>query len=323
MTSLPRIVFLDRDTLSPQTRLRAPDFAHELTLHPRTKAAEVAEKIAQADIVITNKVPVRAEAIAGAAKLKLVAVAATGTDNVDLKACGERGITVSNIRGYAVNTVPEHTFALILALRRSIVAYRQSVLDGRWQAAGQFCYFDYPIKDLAGSTLGVIGSGTLGSAVARLGQAFGMNVIFAGRKGASEMPPDRTPFETVLRNSDVLTLHLPLTPATRNLIAAPEFALMARHPLIVNTARGGLIDEMALGDALARGQVAGAGIDVATPEPPPPDHPLMALAKLPNVIVTPHVGWAAQEAIQALADQLIDNIDAFWQGSPRNCVTPA
>lgn len=323
MTSLPRIVFLDRDTLSPQTRLRAPDFAHELTLHPRTTAAEVAERIAQADIVITNKVPVRAEAIAGAAKLKLIAVAATGTDNVDLKACAERGITVSNIRGYAVNTVPEHAFALILALRRSIVAYRQSVLDGRWQAAGQFCYFDYPIKDLAGSTLGVIGGGTLGKAVARLGRAFGMTVIFAGRKGADEVPPDRTPFETVLRTSDVLTLHLPLTPATRNLIAGPEFALMARCPLIVNTARGGLIDEVALGDALVKGQVAGAGIDVATPEPPPPDHPLMALAKLPNVIVTPHVGWAAQEAIQALADQLIDNIDAFWRGAPRNCVTPA
>ncbi len=315
-----RIVFLDRDTLSPRTRLRAPAFPHELVVHARTGPDEVGARIADADIVITNKVPVREEAIARAPRLKLVAVAATGTDNVDLKACAARGITVSNIRGYAVNTVPEHTFALILALRRSIVAYRQSVLDGRWQAAGQFCYFDHPIADLAGSTLGIVGGGTLGGAVAALGRAFGMKVVFAGRKGTGDVPADRTPFETVLRTADVITLHLPLTPATRGLIGAAEFALMERRPLLINTARGALVDEAAMGEALARGQIAGAGFDVAIPEPPPPDHPLMKLAGLPNVIVTPHVAWASQEAIQSLADQLIGNIEAFHQGTPRNVV---
>jgi glycerate dehydrogenase len=317
-----RVVFLDRDTLSPETRLRPLAFPHELAVFDRTRPEEVAGRIAEADIVITNKAPVRGPALEGAPRLRLVAVAATGTDIVDLKACAERGVTVSNIRNYAAHTVPEHTFALILALRRSILAYRESVARGRWLEAAQFCYFDHPIRDLAGSTLGVIGDGVLGKAVAKLGEAFGMRVLFSDYKGTTGMGPLYTPFEEVLRTSDVITLHTPLLPSTRNLIDTPEFALMERRPLLVNTARGGLVDEAALGDALRSGQIAGAGFDVATVEPPPPDHPLVKLLELPNFILTPHVAWASQEAIQGLADQLVDNVEAFWAGGPRNVVAP-
>jgi glycerate dehydrogenase len=302
--------------------LRAPAFPHRMEVFAKTTPAEVTERIRDADIVITNKAPLRREAIAGTRNLRLVAVAATGTDVVDLKACAERGVTVSNIRSYAVHTVPEHTFALIFALRRSIAAYRDAVIRGRWQEAGQFCFFDYPIRDLAGSTLGIIGDGVLGRAVADLGRALGMRVLFSAYKGVSGMGPLYTPFDEVMRTSDVITLHSPLMPATRNMISEREFALMERQPLLINTARGGLVYEEALAAALDRGQVGGAGFDVVTQEPPPSDHPLMRLAGRPNVILTPHVAWASQEAIQSLADQLIDNVEAFWSGNPRNVVAP-
>jgi len=318
-----RVVFLDRDTISPETVLRTLSFPHELEVFDRTTAEQVAGRIADADIVITNKVPVREAALEGAKRLRLVAVAATGTDMVDVKAANARGVTVSNIRNYAVNTVPEHTFALLLALRRSILPYRESVARGRWREAAQFCYFDYPIRDLAGSTLGVIGDGALGKSVAKLGEAFGMKVLFSDYKGTTGMGPLYTPFWDVLRLSDVITLHTPLLPSTRNLIGVAEFAAMERKPLLINTARGGLVDEAALVQALRSGQIAGAGFDVVTTEPPPDDHLLVQLLELPNFILTPHVAWASQEAIQGLADQLIDNIEAFWAGSPRNVVVPA
>jgi glycerate dehydrogenase len=316
-----RIVILDRGSLPTDIDLRPPRFAHELVVHEATALDEVSPRIADAHIVITNKVPVRAPSIAGARNLRLVAIAATGCDNVDLDACAERSIAVSNVRNYAVRTVPEHTFALIFALRRSILAYRQSVAAGAWQQSGQFCYFHYPINDLAGATLGIIGDGILGQSVAEIGKALGMRVLFSAYKGAAGMGPLYTPFEDVLRSSDVITLHCPLLPSTRNMIAAPEFALMARRPLLINTARGGLVDEQALADALKRGLIAGAGFDVITAEPPPADHPFMRLLELPNFILTPHVAWASREAIQALADQLIENIELFWCGAPRNLVT--
>ena len=315
-----RIVFLDRATLAPEIRLRAPAFPHEMVVYESTTPEEVAQRIAGADVVITNKVPLRRDTIRGADRLRLIAVAATGTDVVDLEACAVAGITVTNIRDYAVHTVPEHTFALIPALRRSIVAYRESVARGRWQEAGQFCYFDYPVRDLAGSTLGVIGDGSIGQAVAELGKAFGMRTLFSAYKGTTGMGPLYTPFEELLRISDVITLHAPLMPSTRGMIGRAEFALMERRPLLINTARGGLVDETALEEALTGGEIAGAGFDVATSEPPPADHPLMRLLKLPNFILTPHTAWASEEAMQSLADQLIDNVEAFWAGAPRNVV---
>ncbi|MBY0465263.1 MAG: glycerate dehydrogenase, partial [Burkholderiales bacterium] len=206
------------------------------------------------------------------------------------------------------------------ALRRSICAYRDAVRAGRWQQAAQFCFFDYPIRDLAGSTLGIIGDGVLGQSVAALGRALGMRVLFAGHKGRSGQGSLYVPFEQALAESDVLTLHCPLNARTRHMIGAPEFALMARKPLLINTARGGLVDEQAVGPALAAGQISGAAFDVVSVEPPSVDHPFMALVERPDFILTPHVAWASDEAIQSLADQLVANVDAFVRGEPRNCV---
>lgn len=316
------IVFLDRDTLAPQTRLRRPEFAHTWQAHGRTSAEQVAERIADADIVIVNKVRLTAAMLAQAPRLKLIAVAATGTDNVDLAACAAHGIVVSNIRGYATRSVPEHTFALIFALRRSVCAYRDAVRAGRWQNAGQFCFFDHPVRDLAGATLGVIGDGELGQSVAALGRALGMRVLFSGHKGRQDQGRLYTPFEQLLGQADILTLHCPLNERTRHMISTPEFMLMARQPLLINTARGGLVDEAAVGPALNAGQISGAAFDVTSVEPPPKDHPFMALLDRPDFILTPHVAWAAEEAIQTLADQLIDNLTAFVAGQPRNVVTP-
>lgn len=315
-----KIVFLDRDTLSPQTRLRTPGFDHELVCHDRTSAAELASRIADADIVLVNKVRLDAHAIAAAPRLKFIAVAATGTDNIDLETCRARGVVVSNIRNYAVHTVPEHTFALIFALRRSICAYRDSVKAGRWQSSGQFCYFDHPVRDLAGSTLGVIGDGVLGQAVGEMGKALGMRVLFSGFKGHKPMGTQYTPFDDVLARSDIITLHCPLNDETRGMIGAPEFAKMRRKPLLINTARGGLVDESAVAPALTSGQISGAGFDVVSVEPPPPDHPFMSLSQRPDFILTPHVAWASDEAVQGLADQLIDNVEAFVSGQPKHLV---
>ncbi len=289
-----RIVFLDRATIAPQITLRAPRFAHELITHDHTRPDEVVARLAGASVAIINKVTLRADALERLPDLKLIAVA--------------------NIRGYAIHTVPEHTFALILALRRNVVAYRNDVLSGRWQASGQFCFFDHPIHDLAGARLGIIGEGVLGQRVAELARAFGMVPLFAAHKGVSGLGPLYTPWQEVLETSDILTLHSPLTPATRHMIAMPEFRAMKRRPLLVNTARGGLVDEADLVRALDEGLISGAGFDVVTGEPPSPDNPLMRAAGRPNVILTPHVAWASDEAQQALADQLMDNIENFVAG---------
>jgi glycerate dehydrogenase len=314
------IVFLDRDTLPPETIVRPPAFDHHWTEYDRTTPDQVAERVAGADIVITNKAPLRRETIEKTARLKMIAVAATGTDIVDIACCRARGIVVSNIRGYAIHTVPEHVFALILALRRSLFAYRDAVRRGRWREAAQFCFFDFPIHDLHGSRLGIVGEGAIGQAVAEIAKAFGMIPMFAAHKGRTGLGPLYTPWDEVLETSDVITLHCPLTPATRDMIALPEFKAMRRRPLIVNTARGGLIDEAALVTALKDGLIAGAAIDVLPTEPPADDHPFLALMDRPDFILTPHVAWASREAIQTLADQLMDNIEAFVAGNPANPV---
>jgi glycerate dehydrogenase len=318
-----RIVFLDRSTLAPQIRLRRPSFEHELIEHERTAPDQVPARLEGATIAITNKAPITAATLERVPSLQLVSVAATGTDCVDKAACEKRGVAVANIRGYAVNTVPEHTFALILALRRNVVAYRASVLAGRWQQSAQFCYFDYPIHDLAGARLGIVGEGVLGQRVAEIGKAFGMLAMFAAHKGKSGLGPLYTPWQQVLETSDVITLHSPLTPETRHMIALPQFQAMKRRPLIVNTARGGLVDEADLVRALDRGLISGAGFDVVDGEPPAPDNALMQAASRHNVIVTPHVAWASDEAQQTLADQLIDNIENFVAGRATNLVRGA
>lgn len=315
-----RIVFLDRETLSPEIKLAKFAFPHELVAFDRTLPSETTERIREADIVITNKVKITREALLGALRLRLVAVAATGTDVIDIRTCEAKGVAVVNVRDYALHTVPEHTFALILALRRSLIGYRESVRAGRWQESGQFCYFDYPIRDLAGSTLGIIGDGVLGRAVADIARAFQLKVLFSSYKGVPGMGPLYTPFEAVLKQSDIITLHCPLLPSTRNLIGSTEFAMMERRPLLINASRGGLVDEQALVDALIGGQISGAAFDVTTSEPPPVDHPFSRIMDRPNFILTPHVAWASHEAMQNLADQLIETVNLFWKGQPRNLV---
>lgn len=313
-----RIVFLDRSTIGPSVELTKPAFEHEWIEHERTAPEEVVDRLAGAEIAISNKVPIRRAEIEQLPDLRLIVIAATGSDAFDIAACKARDIAVSNVREYATSTVPEHTFALILALRRSLIGFRQDVIDGKWQEAQQFCFFTHPIRDLAGSTLGIIGEGVLGQSVARLGQAFGMRTLFAAHKGVEGLGPLYTPFDDVLAQSDVITLHCPLTPATHDMIAAPEFTKMKRRPLVINCARGGLVNEADLVAAVETGQIAGAGFDCLTTEPPKADNPLLRILERPNVIVTPHTAWASDEAMAGLWDQVISHIENFHRGEPSN-----
>ncbi|MGH6865131.1 MAG: D-2-hydroxyacid dehydrogenase [Methyloceanibacter sp.] len=309
------IVFLDRESVG--ANVRQPEFPHTYKEYESTwTPQEIVERLKDATIAIINKVPMRAEVLKDLPKLKLIAVAATGTDVVDKAYCKQHGITVVNIRNYAFNTVPEHVIALMFALRRNLFAYLKDVQAGRWGEVDQFCFFDHPIRDIAGSTMGVIGFGAIGKMVAKRAECLGMKIL----------PFDVVPqaglvdLDTVFKESDVITLHVPLTPETKNMIGAKELKKMKPTAILINTARGGLVDEAALAEALKNGTIAGAGFDVLTKEPPKDGNVLLDL-KLPNLIVTPHVAWASQEAMQILADQLIDNVEAFVAGKPQNVVS--
>lgn len=318
MKEMQSIVFLERNTFN--IPFRRPGFDHEWLEYDETDENQLVDRLRDATIAICNKVALRENTLSQLSKLKLIAVAATGTDNVDLAFCRTHHIAVCNTRGYAVSSLPEHALMLMLALRRNLIAYRSDVKAGRWQEAKKFCLLDHPIGDLRGTVLGIVGFGTLGQAMAELGRAIGMEVIVADRKRATAIRPGRTSFADVLRFSDVLSLHCPLTAETRNLIGAEELRLMKQDALLINTARGGLIDDHALLDALRSGRLAGAGIDVLRVEPPREGNPLLE-ADLPNLIVTPHNAWASKQAMQTLADQLVDNLEAFVRGEPQNLVT--
>lgn len=315
-----RIVQLEGDFVIPG--MRRPAFAHEWVEYGRTRPEEIVGRLAGATVALINKVTIDAATLARLPDLKMIAVAATGTNCVDLVACKARGIIVSNIRGYAVHTVPEHVMSLLLALTRSLAAWRETVIAGGWQKSGQWCLFDHPIRDLHGATLGLIGSGTLGNGVAHLAEAFGMRVLRAERKGATSVRTVYTAFEEVLAQADAISLHCPLTPETQGLIGEAELRAMRPGALLINTARGGIVDEAALARALREGWIGGAGFDVLTAEPPTDAHPLLHpdLLALPNFLLTPHVAWSSRPAMQTLADQLIDNIEAFAAGKPRNRV---
>jgi glycerate dehydrogenase len=313
-----RIVFLERNTFN--IPFRRPSFDHEWVEYGETEENQVVDRLHDATIAICNKVALRENALSQLPNLKLIAVAATGTDNVDLPYCRDHNIAVCNTRGYAVSSLPEHALMLMLALRRNLVAYRDDVRAGRWHQAQKFCLLDHPISDLRGTVLGIVGFGALGKAMAELGRAIGMEVIAGERKHATAIRSGRRSFADVLRLSDVISLHCPLTDETRDLIGAEELSQMKRDALLINTARGGLIDDHALLDALKSGKIGGAGIDVLRVEPPRDGSPLLA-ADLPNLIVTPHNAWASRQAMQTLADQLVDNLEAFVRGEPRNLVT--
>jgi glycerate dehydrogenase len=313
-----RVVFLDRASL--KAKVRKPAVAADYIEHQKTAVEEIVPRLAGAAVAIINKVPMRADTLRQLPDLKMIAVAATGYDVVDIAYCKQRGIAVANIRNYAVHTVPEHAFAMILALRRNLLAYRQDVENGVWNKSDQFCFFTHDIGDLHGATLGIIGEGAIGQSTAAIGRAFGMRVLFADHPPPKMEGVSFTPHDEVLAQSDVISLHCPLLPSTRNLIGMDAFRKMKRNALLINTARGGLVDEAALIQALDEGLIAGAGFDVLTVEPPKNGHPLLDVRR-PNFILTPHVAWASDGAMQFLADQLIDNIDLWAAGTPQHLVT--
>ncbi|WP_432719816.1 D-2-hydroxyacid dehydrogenase [Jeongeupia wiesaeckerbachi] len=314
----PEIVFLDRETVPAP--VRRPDAPHRWVEYAQSSTEEARERLRTATVAISNKVPLTADVIDAAPELKLIAVAATGYNIVDLAACRDRGIVVSNIRDYATAGVPEHALMLMLALKRQLLSYRRDLADGAWQRAPGFCHFGAPLHDLAGGTLTIIGSGALGQALGKLARALGMQVIFAEKKEAISLRPGYVPFDQAIAQADVISLHCPLNERTRNMIAARELALMKPDAVLINTARGGLIDEAALLEALQAGRIGGAGLDVLIEEPPRNGNPLLDV-DLPNLIITPHIAWAGAETMQRLADQLIDNVDAFLRGEPRNVVS--
>ncbi|MFA0510034.1 MULTISPECIES: D-2-hydroxyacid dehydrogenase [unclassified Vibrio] len=316
-----KVVFLDRATIPSQIHLKPLSFEHEWLEYDFTAPDLVAERVLDADVIITNKVVLNADNLSQAQQLKLIAVSATGVNNVDVDYCNEKNIAVANIQGYATQSVPEHVIAMLFALKRNLVGYHQDIEAGEWQKDKQFCFFTHPIQDIAGSTLGLMGSGSLGQATAALAKAIGMKVIFAERKGADSCREGYLPFDTVLKQADAISLHCPLTEATRNLISEPELAMMKPSAVLINAGRGGLVDEQALVEALKKHEIAGAGMDVFTQEPADKSNPLLANSHLPNLLLTPHVAWGSDSSIQKLSDILIDNIDGFVEGNPQNLVS--
>lgn len=314
---MEQVVFLDREGLP--TALRPPCFAHEWREYPTSSPDLVVERLKDATIAIIDRVCLGEPELAQLPRLKLIAVAATGFDNVDVAACRRLGIAVVNVRNWS-RSVPEHVFALILTLRRDLLSYHDAVQSGAWQRAENYTLLQSPLPHtLSGSTLGIIGYGTLGRGIAELARAFGMRVLIAERRGAGTIRDGRTSFADVLAESAVLVVLCPLTEETRGLIGSAELAAMPSHCLLINCARGGIVDEQALATALRRGDIAGAGVDVLSHEPPQSGNPLLTL-KQPNLIVTPHVAWASVQSLQSLAEQLMNNIENFVAGTPGNLV---
>ncbi len=319
-------VFLDFETLGPGdidtsalTRL-LPD----LDYHANSSPAEVRERLTNAEIALVNKIRLDAATLDAAPDLKLICLAATGADNIDLGAAEERGIAVCNIRNYCTPSVVQHVFGLILLLTLKLDDYRAQVSAGEWQQSTSFCLLSPPTRELRNKTLGLIGLGTLGRGVAAVGRAFGMRVIAARLPWRSRAPmgddgqsAPRVSLEALLEQSDVVSLHCPLTDDTRHIIDADALGLMKRDALLINTARGALIDSEALIDELQRGELGGAGIDVLDEEPPVNGHPLLD-ADLPNLIITPHIAWSARESRQRALDDMAANIEAFLAGEARN-----
>ncbi len=318
-----RGVILDAASLGEDVDL-APvlSLAGDWACHASTPATDVAARIRDAEVVLSNKVPLTAASLAVAPRLRLVVVMATGTNNVDLAAATQQGIAVCNARAYATASVAQHTMLLLLALARSLLSAERSARDGTWSRSPFFCVLGHPTLELGNRRLGIVGHGELGREVARLARAFGMRVALAalpGRRYADAEDCPRMPLEDLLPWADVISLHCPLTATTRGLIGAPELARMRPDALLINTARGGIVDEHALLDALRAGRLGGAALDTLECEPPPADSPLLN-AGLPNLIITPHVAWASREARQRLVDQLGEILREFRAGRFMNRV---
>lgn len=307
-----KIVFLDSTAIPKHIPIPRPQFAHQWIEYEHTDASQTVERLQDTDIAITSKVIFSREVMQQLPNLKLIAITATGTNNVDLVAAQELGICVKNVTGYSSVTVPEHVLGMIYALKHSLMGWYRDQLSDRWVENKQFCYFDYPITDVKGATLGIFGRGNLGREVGRLAGLLGMNVLYAEHKGAEVVRDGYTKFEEVLAQADILTLHCPLTATTQNLINKETLALCKRGALLINTGRGPLVDEQALLEALESGQLGGAGIDVMIKEPPEKGNILMEVAKrLPNLLITPHIAWASDSAVTTLVQKVTQNIEEF------------
>lgn len=321
MTNTGRAVFLDHPSLDLGDLDLGPlhNCFGELQLFARTTPDQVTERLNGATVAITNKVVIDAAAMAANPELKLILISATGTNNVDLVAARSHGITVCNCQGYGTPSVAQHTIMLLLNLATRLADYQKAVGEGRWQQATQFCLLDYPIVELQGKTLGLLGHGELGGAVGRLAEAFGMRVLL-GQIPGRPARPDRVPLDQLLPQVDALTLHCPLNEHTRHFIGARELALLKPGAFVVNTARGGLIDEQALAESLRNGHLGGAATDVLSVEPPSQGNPLLA-ADIPRLIVTPHNAWGSREARQRIVGQLTENAQGFFSGTARRVVS--
>ena len=283
-----------------------------------TKPEQTRSHIGKAEIVVSNKVVLDREILQQCVNLKLICIAATGTNNVDLETAREMGVRVCNVTGYSTPSVVQQVFAMILSLTTRQTEYAQAIRAGRWQQSGQFCLLDFPFRELNGKRIGVVGYGELGRGVAQVAEVFSMEVILAQRPGGPAQP-GRIPLDELLPQVDILTLHCPLTPETQNLIGEKELAMMRTDSLLINCARGGIVDESALAQALRRGQLGGAGVDVLTREPPTQGNPLLEPG-IPNLILTPHIAWASRESRQRMVDEVAGNILAFYAGEKRNIV---
>ena len=320
---MTNIVFLDRATFPENMQLKRPQFPHHWQEYEATDLCEIKERLQNAEIVVTNKVPLDKATLSELANLKMIAITATGYNHIDIDYALQRSITVSNIRGYAAHSVPEHALMMMMSLSRSAFAYRSYVQQMNWQKADAFCFFNHPIEDLNGKTLCIVGRGSLGNGLAKLSRALGMKIIFAGRKGIGAPGEPYTPFGECLALADFISLHCPLTPDTKNLIATAEFEKMTKRPIVINTARGGIMNESDTVKALNEGLISALGIDCLSEEPPKDDNPLLTIADHPRVIITPHIAWASSDALNQAWNQSIENIECFINGAPRNEVLPA
>ncbi|MBT8081345.1 MAG: D-2-hydroxyacid dehydrogenase [Gammaproteobacteria bacterium] len=315
-----KAVLLDWATMGPDldtSKLQA--LLPELEIFDETSDEEVAKRIAGATIVLGNKIMISETLFQGAPDMRFIGLTATGTDNIDLEAARKHGVAVANIRAYCTQSVVEHVFGCLLGLTHSLRGYADDVRGGAWQQASNFCMLTHPIDELSAMTLGIVGYGDLGRGVARVGAAFDMDVIIAARPGSPEVPDGRVAFDELLRRADVISLHCPLNEATRGLFGADEFRRMKPSAILINTARGALVDTQALAEALGSGEIAAAAIDVLPTEPPIDGDPLLDY-RGNNLIVTPHIAWGTREARQAGLDQLTANIAAFLNGEEKNRV---
>lgn len=313
------VVFLDHASLDLGDLDMQGLHAHaaRLTLYPTTSPDQVASRVAAHEVIITNKVVIDEDVMAASPELQLILIAATGTNNVDLVAAQRRGITVCNCQAYGTPSVAQHTLMLMLVLVTRFESYRQAVREGDWQRSSQFCLLDYPIGELSGRTLGILGYGELGQEVGRLAEAFGMQVVIGSLPGRER--PERPTLVELLPQVDVLSLHCPLTDLTRGLIGADELSMLRPGSLLINTGRGGLVDEQAVVDSLRAGHLGGAGFDVLTSEPPTDGNPLLDNNVL-NLVVTPHNAWGSREARQRIVNQLVENLTNSEQRSLRQIV---